>query len=229
MNICRWTLLVTLMLGSAFLHAAVNQIAIPSSGSDVKNFVPQGFQIINKLEADFNGDGLGDVILVIGLENDSESSRPLIILFGKPGDGYVLSARADDIIAGSGGVHSDPYGDIEIRKNTFVITQFTGSTKVGNSAQSQFQFRKGGWYLIGHKGTAKISGESYRKWGGLEVPEDEEIVGYSIDKNFLTGNQEETWDIFNSTTEKDRSVVKRTKTKAKPLIPLEKFNNWTEY
>jgi hypothetical protein len=224
-----WIFLFLLMLSGTLLHAATDRIAIPSSGSDVKDFVPKGFQITNKLEADFNGDGVGDIILVIGSENDSESSRPLIILFGKIGGGYVLSARADDIMEGSGGVHSGPYGDIEIRKNTFVVTQFTGSTRVQDSSHSQFQFKKGGWYLIGQKVTASLSGGSYREWGGLKVSGDEEIVGYSIDKNFLTGYQEKSWSIFNSKTEKDRSIVKRTKTKRTPLIQLEKFNNWTEY
>lgn len=207
--------------------ACEEAFSIPTSGADVAAFVPPHFEITNAFERDFNGDGLLDRLVLIGPRR-AEDCRPLLVLFKKPDGSYELSARADAIMAGSGGVHSGPFGEIELRKNTFVVTQYTGSTRVQNSSQSQFQFRNGDWYLIGIRQTANMS-EGEAEFAGLRAPADELILSYSIDRNLLNGDQEETWELFDTKTEKDRKVAVRKKVKPKPLTRLEEYTDASDY
>lgn len=220
------SVLVTLLLIPT-LYACAETIKIPSSGPNVASFIPMDFTVTNEFKNDFNGDGLVDSLIVIASKSEEER-RILLVLFKNVDGSYGLSARADEIMMGSGGIHSGPFGEIEIRKSTFVVTQFTGSTKVQNSSHSQFQFRNGGWHLIGNKLTANMS-EGEEERAGLKAPPEELIVSYAIDKNFLNGDQEEVWKLFSTVTEKERTVVKRRKQKVKPLVRLEKFTDASAY
>src|ERR1017187_1689224 len=57
--------------------------------TQIESFVPHGDQIAARAEADFNGDGLPDVVLVVELASDRfKKYRPLLVLSRRAEGGY---------------------------------------------------------------------------------------------------------------------------------------------
>jgi hypothetical protein len=57
--------------------------------TQIESFVPHGDQIAARAEADFNGDGLPDVVLVVELASDPfKKYRPLLVLSRRAEGGY---------------------------------------------------------------------------------------------------------------------------------------------
>ncbi|MGH8413756.1 MAG: hypothetical protein ACRESX_03395, partial [Gammaproteobacteria bacterium] len=56
---------------------------ISSSGKTIQSFVPKGYKVYAKEEADFNGDGLRDAVIVITIDSDYHDGdpRPVLVLF----------------------------------------------------------------------------------------------------------------------------------------------------
>jgi hypothetical protein len=87
-------------------------------------------------DADLNGDGLRDYVLV--LEKVSERAydpgkehgeRPLLVLVREPGGALRVASRNDRVVycAACGGVFGDPFEGVEARAGTFTVYHYGGS------------------------------------------------------------------------------------------------------
>ena len=209
---------LVLLCGALGAADGIGEVSIPKTGRRVDDFIPPGYRVCARAEADFNGDGLADVAVAVESTREGEREiRPLLVLFQRPDGGFVLSARADRAVPPpeTGGTHGDGFNGLEILKNTFVIVQSGGSSTVGET-RSQFRYQQGGWFLIGEKEAAV--GNAGRECGGVTLKEPDFFSESSLDTNFLTGDQ-----IESCGTEDGKVTRTRRKIPLKPLVPLEKF------
>jgi hypothetical protein len=118
-------------------------------------FIPNGHIVLDAAMADFNNDGLRDIIIVSNDKNDPDQNRSLVILAATK-DGYSVSAKsaAAVLCAGCGGVFGDPYAGLECKKNIVTIHHYGGSAWRWTS-DFTFRFQNNQWELIG------ISQDSY--------------------------------------------------------------------
>jgi hypothetical protein len=178
--------------------------------------------VLTRTAADFNGDGLQDVLLVLVKKADPEGDRPLLVLFRAAAGGYTLSIRTDRAIpeAGTGGAASnDGFDGIRVRGNTFVISRYGGSS-VRHSDAWQFRYQQGEWVLIGE--TLEAGGPGVSCPG---VPQDRTLActGYRIDTNFLTRRQVITADYTDGLRDKEVSRVTRRTLPAGKSVRLADF------
>jgi len=211
---------------SAFISDKTDALEIPKTGSTVESFVPKGCLIREKKEADFNGDGKTDIVMVVEMsKKDNESlfgdePRPLIVLFKQADGTYRLSAKSEDFVlcAGCGGVAGDPFMGIEIKKNTFSIHHHGGSSTRW-SYKHQFRFQDNDCYLIGK--TKSIIGATMDiGCPELGLSKSEACFLHETDTNLITGNQVEKWEIRNMENEKSRIKTSQRKIAIKPLKRL---------
>lgn len=238
---------------AAFLLLAISpvraQIAtppqIPAHGKAIASFVPSGFHVHSSKEADFNGDGLRDVVMVLEADDEAlryEQVRPLIVLFKQPSGGYQLSGRADNAVpTAPPGVHGDAFMGIEIRGNTFLLAD-AGSSGAGSSGhenRAQYRYQNGDWYLIGtseHTWVYPLNGspdsfDANAHWcPQLHLSRDSVCRELQRSVNFNTREEIEKWDVYpvagNFTPgENFRRIVLRHKIPRKPLTPMSQINN----
>ena len=111
--------LAALVIMALQAAAQADAPVIPSTGETVEAFVPRGFHVHSRKDADFNGDGLVDAVLVFEGDDEVlryEQPRPLVVLFAQPGGGYRLSVRSDEVVYTAPlGVHGDHFMGIELR------------------------------------------------------------------------------------------------------------------
>jgi hypothetical protein len=213
------------LLGAALLAAgtaAAQPPAMAGAAPTVDKFVPPGYRVLLRATADFNGDGLRDVLLVLARKGDADADRPLLILFRDPAGGYTLSIRADRAIpetAAGGAAANDGFDGVKVRGNTFVISRYGGSS-VRHSDEWQFRFQEGEWVLIGEALTA--AGPGVVCPGALDN-QDLICTGYKIDTNFLTRRQVVTADYADVARDKDASRVVRRTLPAGRLVRLAEF------
>lgn len=210
----------------ALIGNEADAIDIPKTGRTVENFVPKGYSIREQKEADFNGDGRPDIVMVIEMSKKDDNQifgdepRPLIILFKQQDGTYLLSAKAEDFIlcSGCGGVAGDPFMGIEIRKNTFSISHYGGSSTRWSNTH-QFRFQDNDWYLIG-KTKSIIGATTDIGCPELGLKKSEACFLHETDTNLLTGNQVEKWEIRNMENEKSKIKTSQSKIAVKPLQRL---------
>jgi hypothetical protein len=103
---------------------------------EVRVFVEKGTRPLTLSEADLDGDGLKDFILVLERQKarstDPEievGQRPLLILIRQQGGALLLVKRNDDIVYCStcGGVMGDPFMDVGAGLKTFTVCHYGGS------------------------------------------------------------------------------------------------------
>lgn len=128
---------------------------IPLSGKTVEAFVPKGYEIFDRKEADFDGDGQIDVVLGLQVADEIaayDNPRPLIILFRQPDGSYRLSARSDQAIYTTPpGAHGDSFYGICVKGRSILLST-GGISRAGASGGEQteiYRFQSGDWYLIG--------------------------------------------------------------------------------
>jgi hypothetical protein len=120
---------LTLLLATVMQLGASTVLAQSANSAAVRDFVPPDYSVVLQNEADINGDGLPDALLVLKKTGESDAPRPLVVLFQERAGRYVLSIRTDKAIpeAGSGGIAStDGFSGIEMTRNGFVISRFGG-------------------------------------------------------------------------------------------------------
>ena len=194
----------------------------PRFGTAVESFIPTGYSPIAQEQADFNGDGRLDVVLVVASKADPDADRPLLILFRRPSGGFVLSHRSDRAIPerATGGIASpDGFAGLRVERNTFLIAEYGGSS-VRSSTRWRFRFQDGDWFLIGE--TLRLDG------AGVEclnpkLAGDRECLGYQIDTNFLTGRQIIKHDYHDLAADQDRTQMIRRTVRVEKLVRLVDF------
>ena len=121
--------------------------------SDISDLVPEGWNIVEKVEGDLNKDNIDDIAVVIEGTSEAEdeaSNRELLIAFGNKDGTYTLSTKAEKAIlrADEGGVWGDPFEGISIDNGSLLISFYGGSNWrwYGNY---RFRYQDNDWYLIG--------------------------------------------------------------------------------
>jgi hypothetical protein len=128
-------LAVIICLCAAPLIAAAqgSRVTIPA---EVEPFVEQGTKAIALERGDLNGDGRGDLILVLEKENPAKdendfpvNQRPLILLL-RGTDGKLTAAKRNERVvmcSQCGGVFGDPFEGVVAGRNTFSVMHYGGS------------------------------------------------------------------------------------------------------
>lgn len=197
---------------------------IPDKGSKLENFVPKPYEILNQKEADFNGDGTADTVMVIGLKDkEQEGDRFLLVLFRQKDGTYQLSVKTEKAILCSecGGIAGEPFMGIEIKKNTFIISHHGGSS-IRWDYKHQFRFQDGDWYLIGQT-VAEIGTGRPLDCPELKLKEPEMCTYHGTDTNFLTGSEIEKWQISRENGDEKTKELSR-KVPKKSLRKLSEFS-----
>lgn len=188
---------------------------IPKTGKMYNDFVPKGWNVLERLDADFNNDNLTDEIIVLNSSSEEENpdeSRLLLILKKLPNKTYELCGFSANVILckGCGGVYGDPFQDITIKKNIITISHYGGSSWRWLYVH-KFRYQNNGWFLIGqtllsYHNTSYC--DSIDEFGNLE----------ETDENLVTGDV-----ITKIVDENCNKKVEKKKVKPKPLIKLEDF------
>jgi hypothetical protein len=96
-------------------------------------FIPKGFELLDSARGDLNRDKYPDIVLVlksIHEEKNGELTRPLLLLTGTAGGGFLLNSRNDNVVMCKtcGGAMGDPYQSIAIKNGYFTIEHYGGSS-----------------------------------------------------------------------------------------------------
>ena len=118
---------VVFLAAAAFAPVLAAKPDLPLRADAPPRFVPEGWRLETQLEADYNGDGLADIAMVI--RNDDE--RWLLVALG---EGKGLKR------IGLGELDPYPLGDasLEAKKGVLLITDLTGGT---TAIQSTYRYR----------------------------------------------------------------------------------------
>ena len=122
-------------------------------GDTIESYVPEGWQLLDSVDLDFNGDGTIDKVGVIEKnyeDKDYDAWDYPRILFALRGSesGYVLDFEDINLVrhAREGGVFGDSYLPLTTDGKDFEINTFGGSAWKW-SERSKFTYIDGVWYL----------------------------------------------------------------------------------
>jgi hypothetical protein len=185
-------------------------------------FIPKGNHVIGQASADFDHDGLADLVVVladdtIDIESGNEVTCPVLVLLAQPSGGWAVSARAKIDCTTHRGPHGSGFDKVTARRDTFWVRVFENL----DSREARFQLRGGRWFLIGAKSTSFTTagapglGENARSCFVQKMEAGEICTGHDVDVNFLTGEM-----IESSVVDNDREKTVRRKGTVKPLEPM---------
>ena len=148
---------LAILFGAAAVQA--DDVDIPT---DVSPFIQPGTKALALSQADLNGDGLADYILVLERLGDEyregPNQRPLLILLRNPDGGLWQAKRNDKIIFCStcGGMMGDPFMGVEARTKRFTVSHYGGSAwRWSIDYQFNYSGRDKSWQLV------KVVNESF--------------------------------------------------------------------
>ena len=134
---------------------------LPQTGTQLDDFIPEGWHLMDSISLDFNGDGREDHVGVLAHisvrwpldwpnlpEEEIAYTRILFAVKGTS-DGYQLSFQDENLIRrrGEGGPFGDPYSGLSVEGSTFTSSAFGGSSWRW-SDEHTFQYMNGTWYLV---------------------------------------------------------------------------------
>ena len=103
-----------------------------------KDFIPNGFQILDYKKGNLNLDQYEDYIVILKKIDEEKTSdvinnpekRPLFILIGKANNTFEVISKNDNCVycIDCGGMMGDPYVGITIKKGFFTIEHYGGSS-----------------------------------------------------------------------------------------------------
>lgn len=127
---------------------------LPLTGSNLSDFVPEGWRLLDSVKLDFNEDGISDHVAVLQVEweQNRETWRYPRILFAVASDGagqYRLDFQNENLIRTSeqGGVYGDPYLPLTAEGTVFT-THCYGGSGWRWSEDYTYEYIEGTWYLI---------------------------------------------------------------------------------
>lgn len=187
---------------------------IVPKGTSIHRFIPNGWELVDSLSHDFNGDKRKDYAMVIKTQSLIKSSdsdcigeeyhpKMLLVLFNDGDMGYIISVVAHKLFGTCNwGVQGmDPYDNIVVRKNTLGISFLTGGTE-RNSITYYARLHKNEWVVVGVN--------SYQYWAGHL-----ETGSFTVDINLMTGERESY-----ETTENGKTQDYKKTTFPKAIIKL---------
>lgn len=127
--------------------------------SQLKQFIPEGYSILDTASGDLNSDRLDDLILVLKKNGEDSLSevtehpepRPLLLLIRQTDNNYKLVVRNDSLVycVDCGGVMGDPFVGVEIKYGTFTIYHYGGSAwRWNNDITFKYLAIEKNWYLV---------------------------------------------------------------------------------
>lgn len=128
---------------------------LPEEGKAPDDFVPKGWELMDMVETDFNGDGIMDCIGVLDLSSPvwggGELGWPPRILFALTGEGkggYRLDFQDEKLIRtrSEGGVYGDPYQNLTAEGSSFTTHSYGGSAWKWWEDYT-YTYQEGIWYL----------------------------------------------------------------------------------
>lgn len=135
---------------------------LPETASELAGFVPEGWEILDSVELDFNEDGTTDYVGVLEAammdeEDDWTYPGEPRILFAAAGDGaggYRLDFQDINLIRTrwEGGVFGDPYEPLTAQGMSFTTHAYGGSAWRW-SEDYTYTYRGGTWYLTASETT----------------------------------------------------------------------------
>ncbi len=135
---------------------------LPGTGKKLEDFVPEGWELLDSVELDFNEDGITDYVGVLQeamVQMDgywTYQGYPRI-LFALASDGtkrYRLSFQDINLIRtrDEGGVYGDPYLPLTAEGGSFTTHMYGGSAWRW-SEDYTYTYREGGWWLTSSEET----------------------------------------------------------------------------
>src|SRR5262249_16767124 len=203
---------------------------IPASGKTVEAFVPAGYEIFSRKEADFDGDGRMDVALGLQVADETgayENPRPLVILFRQADGSYRVSGRSDGaIVTVPPGAHPDGFSGIQVKGRSIVLTYggFSRAGAAGSEHTAIYRFQSGDWFLIG-----AVEHQWNRGEGGMICPDVTLNAGEVCDDlttswNLNTSRVESRAEVVHGNPDEGdaptRTVIRRSRVPKTPLQRL---------
>jgi hypothetical protein len=157
--------IICLLLLSIFSLTAKAQTK--TLAEEAKSFVLKGYEMLDYITGDLNGDNRPDAILILKLSGEDtitaqESKRPLLLLIRQANGKLRQVKRNDDIVMcrQCGGVFGDPYDNTKITRNEFTIYFYGGSSwRWGNTYRFAYKPLKLNWYLVNEKQISYQTGD----------------------------------------------------------------------
>jgi hypothetical protein len=135
------------------------EITVPEK---IKPFVTKGYEALDIMDKDLNGDGFKDYLLVLNIAGEDtitfdnpqwDIARSVLLITGQPGNKYKLSATNNKLVycRNCGGSMGDPYEGITTLPGEFIISHYGGSSWRWTDAVSfRYDKAKKNWYLQTH-------------------------------------------------------------------------------
>lgn len=135
---------------------------LPDTGGQLADFVPDGWELLDSVELDFNEDGLTDYVAVLeqtmidtkGFLGYQAYPRILFAIAGDGTDGYRLDFQDINLIRteNEGGVFGDPYCPLTAEGTSFTTYAYGGSAWRW-SDEYTYTYREGVWWLTSSEET----------------------------------------------------------------------------
>ena len=162
-------------------RTTIKKSLIPATGTDTRNFIPQGWKLEEQKSADLDGDGNADYVLKLIEDKPAKTSedvvndraRALIVLLADAKGNLTRAAVADKLLQCTGcggafyGVTEAPAGVDVDNNGVIVVSQDHGSREMSNTT---YRFRYdpavkrfvliGFDYAENDRLTAKVTSES---------------------------------------------------------------------
>jgi hypothetical protein len=148
---------------------------------EAKPFVAKGYEMMDYISGDLNGDKKPDGILILKVLGEDTASmedivRPFIILTRQANGKLKQEKRNDNLVLcrQCGGVFGDPYDNTSITPNGFSIDFYGGSSwRWGSTYRFAWKPAKKNWYLVYEKQTSFQSGDPENTTKEVEIEETE--------------------------------------------------------
>lgn len=193
------------------LFWGIATIAFAQDDPEVMPFVPKGFEVNQVATGDLNADGKQDKIVVLDFQEDSkkEDYRTLLILLRGTNGKLTLAKKITKALMcqSCGGTLGDPLQEITIKKNSFTISYYGGSSwRWGMDYQFRYDSAQKTWVLFEYGDSSsrpafEEDGKAAQEEGivedGFTIPESELLEKTPIDKfdseNFPATAKGEKW------------------------------------
>ena len=144
--------LFSFILSLFFLTAAAQKKQLPA---EAVPFIPNGYEMLDYVKGDLNGDKKEDAILILKKAGESDDdARPFLILTRQNNGKLIPEKRNDSLVMcrECGGIFGDPYENTEISNNAFTINFYGGSSwRWGYNYRFEYKPAKKNWYLVNEK------------------------------------------------------------------------------
>lgn len=153
-----------LVLSCSLLSAFAQTKTLPA---EARSFVIKGYEMLDYITGDLNGDKRSDAILILKSAGEEasateENTRPFLILIRQANGKLKQVKRNDNLVLCKecGGVFGDPYDNTSISNNGFTVDFYGGSSwRWGYTYHFAYKAAKSNWYLVHEKQISFQSGD----------------------------------------------------------------------